>query len=283
MGFKQYPKSIKINKTNHPDNDTCFEGQVTIEVIDPPKEIALKDKYPDYETYLKDWHGIEDITKQGYWTNSNARWDWYQIGGRWTGMFKLKKGTMEFSVGKPSLISDRKAKPGWADQCRKKDIDFEGMRDEAEKIASKDYDIVVKFFGGKIPTLKYKWNELLDDEKYKDLDHEEKRTLYKAQQPIMELRERREEISKLPEEEKTLLSWFDFEDYMCTKEEYIQRARDKAIITFAVLKDGQWYERGKMGWWACVSDEKNNWEEEFNKLLESISEDTLLTVVDCHI
>lgn len=38
---------------------------------------------------------------------------------------------------------------------------------------------------------------------------------------------------------------------------YIQDARDNAIATFAVVKDGEWHERGNIGWFGMVSDEKN--------------------------
>lgn len=57
------------------------------------------------------------------------------------------------------------------------------------------------------------------------------------------------------------------------------------IKIFAIVKEGEWYERGKMGWWACVSNEKDKdvWEEECKKLIEGLSDDTLLTVLDCHI
>ena len=49
--------------------------------------------------------------------------------------------------------------------------------------------------------------------------------------------------------------------------------------------NGEWHERGKMGWWACVSNEKDEdvWFSEFNKLIDSLPDDTLLTIVDCHI
>jgi hypothetical protein len=52
-----------------------------------------------------------------------------------------------------------------------------------------------------------------------------------------------------------------------------------------VIKDGKWYQRGEMGWWACVANEKESdvWAEEFGKLMESLSDDTLMTLVDCHI
>jgi hypothetical protein len=55
--------------------------------------------------------------------------------------------------------------------------------------------------------------------------------------------------------------------------------------TFAVIYNGQWYGRGEMGWWGCVSNEKDKdqWHEEFRKLLEGLPPETPLTVVDCHI
>lgn len=54
---------------------------------------------------------------------------------------------------------------------------------------------------------------------------------------------------------------------------------------FAVLKDGQWYERGEMGWFAIVSNEKSeeHWDNEIEKLLNDLSDDTLISMYDCHI
>lgn len=57
------------------------------------------------------------------------------------------------------------------------------------------------------------------------------------------------------------------------------------IIPFAIVKDGHWYEKGQMGWWAVVLNEKDDhiWEEEVKKLLEGLSEDTIISIYDCHI
>lgn len=57
------------------------------------------------------------------------------------------------------------------------------------------------------------------------------------------------------------------------------------IVPFAIVKEGEWYERGEMGWWALVANEKekDKWEEEVKALLKDLPADTLLTVVDCHI
>jgi len=68
-----------------------------------------------------------------------------------------------------------------------------------------------------------------------------------------------------------------------TREQYLKR--QVAVSTFAVLKDGKWYEKGEMGWWGIVSDEKDpdEWHDQFNKLIEELPDDTLLSLYDCHI
>ena len=74
-------------------------------------------------------------------------------------------------------------------------------------------------------------------------------------------------------------------------EGYCDQARVKDISNlseiscFAVVKDGKWYECGKMGWWGVVTERKDQdeWETELKKLLENLPPDTLLTMFDCHI
>lgn len=230
-----------ILSTTHPNPETCFEGKVLLRKIARPKKIALKDKYPIYEDYLKHWHGIEDIEKQGYDFNPKAKWDWHQLGGRWTGFFKLKPNTRG-KVGKPGLMTDA---PEWgtADQARKKDIDFDGMKQDQFEESSQTYDkFEVLYKEGKIDSATAYFEYDIKN-KGKDGDH------------------------FVPE----------------TREEYLKRHAH--VGTFAVLKDGEWYERGEMGWWGCVSDEKNpdEWNEQFDKLLAELPENTLLSIFDCHI
>jgi hypothetical protein len=54
--------------------------------------------------------------------------------------------------------------------------------------------------------------------------------------------------------------------------------RPFAIIT----PDGQWHEKGRMGWWAIVTDENENWPMEVDALLTEY-EDHICILVDCHI
>lgn len=57
------------------------------------------------------------------------------------------------------------------------------------------------------------------------------------------------------------------------------------FVTFAVvLPNGKWYEEGEMGWWAMVSDKKEDWSETYKiRFLDTANPDWILTIVDCHI
>ena len=61
---------------------------------------------------------------------------------------------------------------------------------------------------------------------------------------------------------------------------------NKTGIPFAfITPNGIWHERGEMGWWAIVTNakEQDSWEEEFKKAIEKLDNDVLVTLVDCHI
>lgn len=52
-----------------------------------------------------------------YWTNPNGKWDWYQVGGRWCGSLKLKRGFKPTPdmYGEPSLLIDKSIDPYFHD------------------------------------------------------------------------------------------------------------------------------------------------------------------------
>lgn len=60
---------------------------------------------------------------------------------------------------------------------------------------------------------------------------------------------------------------------------------ESVFSTFAVvLPNGKWYERGKMGWWACVSNEEDEWDLKYKeRFIDTANPDWTLTIVDCHI
>ncbi len=138
-----------------------------------------------YRKYGDDWNSYRwrkhtDGSWHEYSTyNPNSKWDWYQLGGRWSGLIKLKPGK-----------NGKKGKAGVGD------------------------------------------NEVGIDQALKG------------------------DISNLQE-----------------------------LKTFAVLKDGKWYERGEMGWWGVVLNEKDKdeWDTQFDVLIKSLPDNTLISIYDCHI
>jgi len=57
------------------------------------------------------------------------------------------------------------------------------------------------------------------------------------------------------------------------------------LEVFACVHGGVWLERGKMGYFACVSNEKGpaDWNAELAAIFDCLKPDNYLTVVDCHI
>lgn len=147
------------------------------------KEFPKKLNWSDEEIYAEEIGGYNDVGSEGevYSTyNPKSKWDWYSLGGRWSGMIKLKNGA-NGKTGQGSLVMNNEA---GIDQAKKGDI---------------------------------------------------------------------ENFSEL--------------------------------TTFAVLKDGEWFEKGKMGWWGVVIDDKEEqqWEAELQKLIQELHDETMISIYDCHI
>lgn len=260
---------VSVDKTTHPDADVCFEGEITIRVIEPPKEISLKEKYPSYETYLKDWHGQENMEEQGYWTNPKAKWDWYQVGGRWSNFLKVREGKEELAVhGQSSLIYPQPPEEGYADQISVGDIDFTGMMKEASDKAGEHYDKINELCGGEIPKVDILWENVWDK-------GDDAQQSYKTQPGVLHFNE----------SIKGENLWVNVDDYQKTKEEYMKDASNRALSTYAMVEDGKWYAKGEMGWFGCSTDDvsQEEWNKQMVEKLMSLPDNTLITIVDCHI
>jgi hypothetical protein len=220
-----------------------------------------------------DYHGFYKVGNDWFRkTNPNAEWDWWVIGGRWSGFFKLKDAA-NGELGRKSLFDTTDHEPNTADIAKKGDIDFDFLRDKAEKRAIIKYDLV--FEGIKDTVECESWESVCERIKNRD----EARTFYNTQPRI-------EAFNKVTKENSDVFGWFeDYQDFNCTRDEYIKRERNRSITTYAIVKDGEWISKGKMGWWGMSSDSmsQDEWNEKYNELIDSLPDDTLLTIVDCHI
>ena len=291
-----YPFSENLDYSEEEDRkflEFYGEGNKEIEeeyangVVEYGDDLGKKftEVYPKFKSFLKEWHGFEKdphTGKLGYWRNPKAKWDWFTIGGMWTGFFKLKSGAKGVT-GSPGLMTSP-AKPGFVDQVKLKNVDFLGMEEHEASLALERYERAERLLGGSIPELDYLWSDLISKKEYEHLNMQDKRDLY-WKQPSMLLKESKLKELDSSSEDYSFLNWIDMDSFQMTKEEYIQKSRENSFSTFAVLKDGEWFERGKMGWWGSVSNEKSSedWGREFSKLVRGLPKETLLTVVDCHI
>lgn len=61
--------------------------------------------------------------------------------------------------------------------------------------------------------------------------------------------------------------------------------KEEAWAPYAVVMDGKWYAIGRMGWWGVSHDNMpdDEWAAWVQELIESLSDDTLVSIYDCHI
>jgi hypothetical protein len=254
---------------------------------DCPKEF-LKYRYDgDYfenEEAAKVAVGDSFDPENGYWENPNRKWDWYSLGGRWAGFFKMKQNSVgiqghhrakDFAAISGTVVDDLPETV--ADQCLKSDIDFESMRNEAGLAAQNKYDLAMSFLAD-LP-VQERWESVCS----RIEDRNAARDFFWSQPRCATWKA---EEQKNFRNDKWPFGWSTSpDDFLISREDYIENARNSAITTHAIIKDGKWYESGEMGWWGMVHNEKdsNVWNKEFSALIDSLPEDTLLSVYDCHI
>lgn len=258
-----------------------FKGQTFLEYIRDYEQLRIAES----ETELRGIHDedYEGIFKYGYAlhkdgddyqiinrTNPNSKWDWYQTGGRWGGLLLLK--------GKQGDGSDL-----FSDCATKGEIDFEEMWRRDEESRRTKYRKVIEALGG-VPTLEHTWASLVAkfsprDENIKPtLTRDEAIKIYDAQPSVIKFK-------NLTKNEELDLGWFaSVDDFCCTEDEYVSNGSIHAI-TFGFVVNREWHEKAEMGWWACTSNEKDpqDWDKSFKEFIESLDDDVLLTVIDCHI
>lgn len=268
--------------------------------------------------------------------NPNSRWDWFSVGGRWVGFFKVKEGVTVTSepadwtepfptqeapqpvevaadavdLGALGQTTPRVAfrgdipycmpneappvyPPGWADIALKRDIDFEGTMADASNKAGISWDLARSILDPLIATLPpyIPWESFQERVKGEEkLDIDEAREAYHNQPIVLQWKVREgERPTGNPESPEEILwnlrAWSEIDVFLVTREEHCQKAAFGSITPFAFLVDGEWIEKGKMGWFGCVSDEKERhlWLDQAKAIMDRIPDDYYLAAVDVHI
>lgn len=235
----------------------------------PPPHAPITDVMTWYHGDGTEWEEVDgDLVFYRYNTyNPDSKWDWYSIGGRWSGFFKLKEGA-EGIPGTPGLFTDP-APEGRADIARKGDIDFDGMMIEVGREAAQAWDAFYGIVSG------HGWEPVdFADFMPEEEDIEVRRRAWWNMPVIKDLKA------------ANVMPWGSItEAYLPKREDHIARAARGSAVTYALVTDGEWYERGQMGWFGLSSDDmsQDDWHNIWWKIVGDLDDDTMLTVVDCHI
>lgn len=231
-----------------------------------------EDGHPETSYILVNDEKTEIIAIYDYF-NHNSKWDWYTEGGRWSKFFKVKEGVSEddYEVN-ISMNGERDDSfvMGYADSIRKKDIDFEFMRKN--------------FIDEYLPVY----------DKYKELT--KGMPEYKTIEMIMSENKSlsREEILNLHEEQEVVKMIFNLENENLLKK-YVNRTFRFNLEEFTLSRDGFQKYKGVSAYTPnsyidlegvfhskegmCEEDHKK----QFQEYLDSVPDDTWMTIVDCHI
>jgi hypothetical protein len=230
--------------------------------------IASEDEVDRADAHMYGYAVVVDgqLVKAVRRTNQNARWDWYQVGGRWSGFLKLMGGGKGHLGNKGLMDSCANDGPGRADIARKCDIDFEGMRDEAASRSRELWDKAATAHQGEAWE---PWSSVGQRMNYSD----EARAFYRDQPAVQALHKAFDN------------PFHNIDDYLTPRDQFIQQARDRATVLYAVVKDGQWFAKGEMGWWGISSGDvdQSEWNSKVNELIDGLPDNTNITIVDCHI
>lgn len=192
---------------------------------------------------VKDGQLIKAVNR----TNPNKQWDLWVVGGRWSNSLTLKDGTK-------------------ADSAIKANIDFDAMRNEAGNEAAARWDKAAEAHGGQTWE---PWSEVGPRTSYDDVA----RKTYNGQPAVEAMRK----VFDNP--------FHSLDQYLTPRDQFVQQARDGAAVFYALVKDSKWLAKGEMGWFGMSDDKvsQEDWNREVNKMLDDLPDDTLITVVDCHI
>lgn len=227
---------------------------------------------------------VDDDGRAYTWSryNPDSKWDYWRIGGRWSGYFAAREMSPELIQPESHWDGPRVGALGRlaCDGGPKRLLDFEAMRDKAGAEANERYDKYEELYAEHGPGKP--WSHFTGLVDATEMSIEEARRLY-HEQPIIEAHR------KLDRADQGLTGWGDclIETFTPPREEYVRLKRDGAVPAYATLTlSGEWAAPGRMGWFGMSSDgagEREAYNAAINRYLDELKPDALLVVVDCHI
>lgn len=259
-------------------SDDCFTSE--------PETRAKYAQYladEDWHAILRDYEGgtADEYGNWGYTYNPNAKWDWYSVGGRWSGLLRLKDfaaALVENSIGRgtPGIFGRMNNHIDRVDFALAGNIDWDGMQQEQIDRKMERYNIYHQAKAtGCQPTeddIEKARDRVAGSKKLQDEfgSGERLATLWAIE------REARE-IAKV---------WLDIGEMNLmdvAEDEYKELLTPDALAFAFIDLEGKWNQSGQMGWFACVSNPEPDYDARFWEFIKTIPPELQVYIVDCHI
>jgi len=185
-------------------------------------------------------------------TNPNAKWDWYEIGGRFAGLLIDNQG---YHVN----------------SCRKGDIDWEGVKREAREEAAEEYEETYRILNCEVGAWT-SFTEMIDQVARENPDMPNDVRMNEA---------RRRYWSQPAFSGKELYRLHNLDKFRCSLEEYVRN--NSLCAPFAFVKDRNWIDRSQFDKDVNGNNYLAVWEAAVEKLMADLHDDEIITLVDCHI
>ncbi len=249
---------------------------VGMTVVELPQPMSIDAWAGDYGG----WTRHPETNRFGCRTNPNAKWGYWRVGGRYCRRFLAKPGTEGVTTDLTwewRNLKPGKKPPAGCDQVQVANLDKAAMK--AARVADRQQtlDQALLKAGMSVAEL--------------DVANAEHHAAMKVWRELPEPRPRGNEwnawaikagFTQAAHLNKSLLFYDKPEIPEGVKAaDWVSAA--PWLTGFAFLMDGKWAENGEMGWFGAVSNEKSDWPEQFQALVESVPDNYWLSVVDCHI
>ena len=208
--------------------------------------------YRDFRQFAEewafaDWH--EEQQAYGYYSNPDAQWDWYSIGGRWPCQLLVKDTCAQYV---PSVLEqgDHELQPPagyrWASAARMKDIQWDAIREYHRGLLEERYSKLKEIFQTGNPPQNF-YGKCVED------------GIWFGGKLVFRKGE-------------------TLEEYLIRMDWSRTRKYPMPACNFLDL-DGNWEGEAVFGWNSYSQD----WEDALDAFLSALSPEDVLVVVDCHI
>lgn len=187
--------------------------------------------------------------------NTQAKFDWAVIGGRWDGMLKTKDGES-------------------VNTCQLNELDFDGEKERLIENANKQYDYFEKL-AGEHPKEWQTWKEIVNDPAYTSI--EQRRGAYSSQSFVKHINQADTEKLFSP------IIGLDLDSFKLSREFHCNALGQTAFLSYNLLNSfsGEWF-GSDIGFWGITIREEENWASKYKNMLDDFNQNDYITIVDCH-